>query len=219
MVECAEEIQSQHHRAPWFGFGTVGNNERVVFAIFEKTPRAGSALSESSFENNKLKKNNQSLARGWFVTRSLFDRKIVRREVSNNGALIGIAWAEVSKLREIQADVKLNARTVKVRALCILDRVEKDDCDGHAAMGYEETGALNLSLAQLGTVRKKIRYDLANTFSKIAEADNFAWPRYWDVFVGRIRSILRVCGKKSFEKLWGPRAPDATRHPSRSERM
>jgi hypothetical protein len=201
MTDCIEERESKHYRAPWFGFGIVRDNERVVFAVFDRTPLSGSALKENSFDGNKLKKNNQSLARDLFVTKRIFDRKIVRRDESNNGAFLGIVWASVSKIREIRADVKLNAGTVKVRAICVLDRVEAGDCDGHATMGYEETEALGLSKEQLGKVRKRIRYDLANAFSNVTDAKEFLWPGAWNILLVRcevIKGIFRekVSGKR-----------------------
>lgn len=192
MEGCPEELQTQHYRGRWFGFGPVRDNERVIFAIFEQTPRTAASLNDNSFENNKLKKDEQSLARGRFVTWPLFQLKIAQRDRTAKGALVGIVWAEAAKLRELRADVKFNAETKKVRAICIPDRVGRDDCSGHATMGYEGTGALNLSPTQLGTIRKKIRYDLADTFSNVIQPDSIRWAGIWDIFIGRVRSIIRV---------------------------
>jgi hypothetical protein len=104
---------------------------------------------------------------------------------------VGIALADVSKIREIRADVDLNSSTIKVRAICIPDRVRADDCDGHASMGYQATSALSVSPAQLGKLRKKIRYDLADVFSNVLQPDSYRWPSAWDIMAGRVRSILR----------------------------
>lgn len=191
-TECADELLTKHYRGRWFGFGPVRNCERVVYAVFEKTLRNGNYLIENSFENNKLKKNAQSLGRASFVTKRQFEQKIVRRDASSNGPLVGITGADVSQLRALRADVKLNAGTKNVRAICVIDRVEQGDCAGHATMGYEWTGELNLSQAQVATIKQKIRYDLAAVFSPIVEPSGERWPRYCNLLFGRVISIARV---------------------------
>ncbi len=192
MFNCGEESFTHHYLGRWFGFGPARDTERVIYAVFQKAPRNGNLLNENSFENNKLKKNSQSLARASWVTRRQFDRKIVRRDTSSNGPMVGIAYADVAKVRALRVDVKLNTGTKNVRAICVLDRVESGDCAGHATMGYEWAGQLNLSQAQVATIRKKIRYDLANTFSEVIEPSAQQWPRIWDLVFGRALSIARV---------------------------
>jgi hypothetical protein len=76
MTACPEEMRTLHYRGRWFGFGPVCDTERVIFAVFEGTPRSGESLSDNSFENNKLKKDEQSLARASFVTWTLFDKSL-----------------------------------------------------------------------------------------------------------------------------------------------
>jgi hypothetical protein len=195
MTDCTGEGCTRHYRGRWFGFGPIQDDETVIYAVFDNTPISSKRLIENSFENNKLKKNNQSLARASFVTKSQFDKKIVRRDATSKGPLVGVAVAGVADIRALRADVKLNAGTRSFQAIYVLDRVERGDCAGHGTMGYEWTGDLTISQTQLATIRKKIRYDLANVFSPIADATARQWPPYFRVLSGRIASIRRVVRK------------------------
>jgi len=188
MIDCLDERTSQRWRAPWRGFGPVKSSESVIFAVFHSTIREGQRLTSDSFDNKHLKTNAQSLARRRFVTRPTFDRTIVR-----DGVLQGIAVANVASIRALVADVKLNAGEISVRSLCILDRVEAGDCDGHATAGYsEQHTALGMSQTQLSKVRARIRLDLADTFSEILNPNGHRWATVWAVLFGRILSVGRV---------------------------
>src|SRR6266852_2954350 len=103
MTDCLEEQQTQHYRGKWYGFGPVNNGERVVFAVFERTKRAESQLTANSFESSYLANSSQSLTRASYVTRTLFDREIAVRGSATKGPLIGIACADVSKVRKLRA--------------------------------------------------------------------------------------------------------------------
>jgi hypothetical protein len=115
MTECAEEHQTQHYRGKWHGFGPVRNSERLLFAVFERTKLAGSRLAADSFSNSNLRQTTQSVARSSYVTRSLFDQRIVQS--AGKGVCIGIAIADVNRIRALRADVKLSNRAVKVRSI------------------------------------------------------------------------------------------------------
>src|ERR1700730_8928089 len=175
MTDCVHEKQTQHYKGQWHGFGPVSNCETIIFAVFEQTKRNAARLTASSFTKAYLAKTAQSLARASFLTRVCFDRNIVEPGMSEKGALIGIAYVKVAEVREIHVDIKTNTGTKNVRALCVLDRVDAGDYDGHATAGYAEAGAKatthQISQAQLGSVRAKIRMDLANIFSEIASPD------------------------------------------------
>ena len=188
MIDCLDERATKHFRGHWYGFGPVQDAEAVVFAVFQSTKIKNGRLTADSFDNKHLKRNAQSLARQSFVTRAIFEKAIVR-----GAALQGIAVASAAAIRALVADVKLNADQISVRSLCVLDRVDEGDCDGHATAGYSERHAsLGISEAQLSKVRARIRLDLANTFSEVRDLDSWKWPRYWALFVGRARSIVRV---------------------------
>jgi hypothetical protein len=188
MSDCVEERTSQHFRGRWHGFGPVKDGEKVIFAVFQSTNCLGNRLTAVSFNNNHLKKSAQSLARQAFVTRKTFNRTIV-----DGAELRGVATADVSALRALVADVKLNVREITVRSLCVLDRVETGDCDGHATTGYSEKHAtLGLSQTQLSKVRERIRLDLANTFSEICDPSEQGWISLWEIVIGRVKSITRT---------------------------
>ncbi len=188
MTDCVEELTTQHFRGRWHGFGPVKDREVVIFAAFQSTNCVGGRLTADSFDNKHLKTSAQSLARRAFVTRQVFDRAIVR-----DGALKGVAIANVSAIRALVADVRLNAGETSVRSLCVLDRVDAGDCDGHATAGYcEQQVALGMSQAQLSKVRARIRLDLADTFSEVHNADTRGWASGWSLRLKRALSVLRT---------------------------
>ncbi len=134
-------------------------------------------------------KNSQSVARLGYVTKSLFYRKIA--DQLTKGALVGVSWANVSNIRALRADVKLNKGVAKVRAICVLDRVDEGDVEGHATMGFAEGTTRNVNQGQIGTIRMKIRLDLANAFSSIVPTDSQPWPWAFLMPLKRIASIVR----------------------------
>lgn len=192
MSDCVEEQHTQHYRGIWFGFGRVRNKERVLLAVFEKTPKSGSSLIANSFTGADLANHNESLARKAFITKSVFDSEVAQRGRVQKGELVGVSIANVSKLRELRADVVIQHQTKSVRAFCVIDRVELGDFDAHSAVGYERGMAANIGQGQLGKVRQKIRMDLANTFSEIVDPNSFHWPQPWSILLGRIAAILRA---------------------------
>jgi hypothetical protein len=189
MTDCVDEQQTQHYRGKWFGFGPVRNGERVRFAVFEQTKREGARLIGNSFRN--LKNSNESVVRSSYVTRSDFDTRIVSPGMAAKGRLVGIAVADVSRIRALRADVKLNQGTVKVRSICVIDRVEDGDIDGHATMGYAsiEDG---VSTGQIGTIRINIRMDLANEFTEIVTPDDHQWASRLELLLKRAGCVVQV---------------------------
>jgi hypothetical protein len=187
MTDCLDERITKHFRGRWYGFGPVKDAESVVFAVFGSTKLKDGRLIADSFDNKHLKTNAQSLARQSFVTKAIFDSAIVR-----GAGLSGVAVARVAAIRALTADVKINAGQISVRACCVLDRVDEGDCEGHATAGYSERQAiLGMREGQLGKVRAKVRMDLANTFSEVRDPISERWARSWELFVGRVKSIVR----------------------------
>ena len=187
MTDCPEERKTQHFRGRFYGFGPVRDDETVIFAVFQSTKRVGQRLIANSFDNKHLKNAAQSLARRSFVTKKTFNKMIVRQET-----LDGIATAKTAEIRALVADVKSNARAITVRSLCVLDRVDAGDCEGHATTGYSEQHAsLGISQTQLSKVRAKIRLDLADAFSDVRNEQLQKWPSDASVTMGRILSIAR----------------------------
>jgi hypothetical protein len=96
---------------------------------------------------------------------------------AEKGEFIGIALARVAEIRALGVEIRTNAAVTKVRALCVLDLVEKGDIDAHATAGYcEATEPSGIGQAYLGKVRMTIRMDLANVFSDVSPADKHHWP-------------------------------------------
>jgi hypothetical protein len=193
MTDCPAEMQTQHYKGKWYGFGPLSNCETVIFAVFDTTKRNGSKLDANSFCNRSLTKNTQSLARASFLTRVCFDREIVESGKEEKGALVGVAHAKVDALRKLPAEIPTNSGRKRVRAVCILDRVDKGDFDGHATAGYAEViEREDLSQKNVGKVRAAIRMDVANLFSDITSADQHRWPWQIEIVAKRIISIMRV---------------------------
>ncbi len=174
MTDCPEEQQTQHYGRKWRGFGPVRNNERLIFAVFDRTPRDGNSLIKNSFNNSHLIAYEESVARQLYVTRSVFDSKIVSPSIPLRGPLVGISCADVTRLRRLRVDIPRGPnRFVNIRAICVLDKVVAGDFDGHATLGYAGVGALNVGKEQLGKVRSRIRLDLATkVFSEVQHPNN-----------------------------------------------
>jgi hypothetical protein len=196
MSTCVRENTAQHYLGQWGGFGTVNNDEEVIFAVFATTPVNGSKLDHTAFEPKQLKRNNLSLARGQFTSRRTFFNKVVTPQ---KGALTGISVADVSILRQMRADIKLGAETKNVRSICVLDCVERSDFDGHAAVGYCEdidAALAGVSLPSrekmLKTIRRKIGLDLASAFSDVTHHSSKSWPSSIEVLRSRLWSLCRV---------------------------
>lgn len=192
MSHCPGEQRSQHWLGRFGGFGPVNNQEEVLFAVFETTIRKNDRLTDASFTKS-LVKLDQSIARCAYTTRQAFANKVVRRgEQSGKGSFEGVSLAGVERIRELRADIRLNAETRKVRSLCVLDKVGFGELTAHATMGYSSALEIGLSKEQLGKVRKRIRLDLADVFSEISSTTTRAWPGGWSVFFRRIGYVARA---------------------------
>jgi hypothetical protein len=198
MIACPDELHTRHHRGRWYdGFGPVHNDERVLFAVFADTPRDNDILDPRAFGRN-MNKTTQSLARCSYVSRPVFDRTVV-----GTRALHGVAIAHVQAIRALTAPIQIQHETRQVRAVCVVDLVERGDCTGHAAMGFsEQVEGAGLSPGQLGKVRERIRLELAHTFSRIAPADSVVWPSDILVLAKRLLFIVRSI-RALVTRLWG----------------
>jgi hypothetical protein len=186
MPECVEEQTTKHYRGKWCGFGPVQNDETVLFAVFENQDRRKNTLTADSFSKN-LNSTSESIARLSYVARATFRRKIV-----NNRRLAGVASVIVSKIRDMRVEFEQQGVKQKVRSVCIVDRVERGDCQGHATMGYSEAIGPPMTQAYISKLRKKIRMDLAETFSQIQPEESYQWPSSIQVLQKRFLSVRRV---------------------------
>jgi hypothetical protein len=211
MNECVEEQQTQHYRGKWHGFGPVKDGETLILAVFERTRRQGSKITAETFTN--LKGHSESTARRSFVTRSDFVLGIVQPGESTKGSIVGIATARVSDIRALRADIIVGHATVKVRSLCVIDKVERGDIDGHATIGYAEMKGV--SQAQIGRVRANIRMDLANEFSEIGSSlQGNQWASRPEVALKRVGAIIRAfCQQLRADRLHERKYPELTQEP------
>lgn len=196
MTDCVEELSTRHYLGRWYGFGPVLDSEHVVYAILPTTSRNGNKLTAASFTAN-LNNRTQSLARVRYVTKGTFDYYIAR-----NAPVDGTARAHVAGLRRLRADIETPAGTLNVRAICVIDLVEPDDCDGHATMGFSEAIS-GVSQKQIGKKRQAIRMDLASTFSEIKPLENHDWPWRATIIPKRFVSICRAFALSLFAKQGG----------------
>jgi len=192
MVDCVEELHTQHYRGKWHGFGPIFDHERVLFAVFEKTKRDGILLIANSFDSQSLARCEQSIARVSYLTRNQFDLHVAGATTSKKGSLVGVALVDVSRLRALCARIETPV-AVHVRSLCVIDRVEPGDYDAHATIGYSKASAPDgIGETRLGKLRSRIRMDLANAFSDIIDPNDHQWPSRPQVLIQRIASIVRV---------------------------
>jgi hypothetical protein len=167
------------------------NSERVIFVVFGSTPRHGAELTPHSFDSN-LVSGTQSVARASLVTRGTFDGQVVDTGVPAKGPFLGIAVADVFAIRQLTADIVLPDRPHKVRAVCVLDRVDEGEFDGHATMGYSKALGARLGEKQRGVKRATVRLDLAIVFSETESAEHHPWPSVWDLRFRRLVSVIGV---------------------------
>jgi hypothetical protein len=170
MADCEKEQSTCHYRGKDFGFGPVRNDEDVLFAVFEDTALNGNRLDKDAFTTN-LNDSSQSVARTAYVSKADFDQYIAP------GGARGISVANVARIRSLVAELALNSTKITIRSICVLDKVEAGDCDGHATLGYcEALTAHGISPGQLGKRRVAIKADLANVFSEVVAIDVHPWP-------------------------------------------
>lgn len=129
MSDCPGERQTQHHRGRWFGFGPVRNNERVIFAVFENTPRHGAELTAKSFDTN-LVSGTQSVARASLVSRATFDLQVVDTGVSAKGPFLGIALGRIEGAgRRGKPEVADYVLTFRNHKLAVIEAKARDKSD------------------------------------------------------------------------------------------
>ncbi len=205
MTVCDCEKRTQHHEGKWSGFGPVRNAERIAFAVFTSTKRNGTRLTAKSFTRGNLADTSQSITRLAHTTRHIFDQ-FVRLPRENAGdALVGIAWVRTKNLRELVAEIKTNHIVERVRSICVADKVDAGEYDGHATLGYAEKTSDGRSVKQIGVIRAKIDMDLANAFSDIVLVDSISWSSNLAIKIGRwwskIRTAIVCCHERFIQML------------------
>lgn len=171
--DCAQELVTQHHLGDGAGFGPVRDEESVLFAVFESTPRNSSTgrLLKGAFLTKQLVRSEVSMSRIDYTSAQDFMNFVVDPATKQAGAFLGVVCTQASKLRALIIHVTETLPIKQGRAVCVLDKVSKYDFDGHGALGYSECQDA-LTQKQKETVREYIRADIASTFSEIVSMED-----------------------------------------------
>jgi hypothetical protein len=143
----------------------VLDDEVVVHAVFEHTPRDGLYLKQNAFSSNNLKRGEVSVARRDHTSSADFQRTVVEPQIARLGKFIGASPAQVSKLRRIKYRLEDETPPIEGRAVCIFSRVNVGDDTGHASLGYSITHA-----ALTDNWKRKLRPIIAQDIAEAFEA-------------------------------------------------
>jgi len=170
-THCQDERVSQHHKAS--GHGPVKDDEYVIFVVFDSNVQIGKKLSERDFSTKKIAKGDLSLARKAYTTINDAQECVIQPALDRGQKVSGASVALTRSLRSIKAPIEGLTPVKYARGVCILDRVENDDHEGHAALrSCRDEGALTPK--QRGKLRALIAADLAEKFDVLqAIADVF----------------------------------------------
>jgi len=146
----------------------------VALALFSAQSRAGQNLVDTDFIDDQLKRNDQSLSRVKWTSGAAFHRYVVVTRAGQVRPVSGIASARVIKLRELRFKVPNSNPVMSGAALCVIDRVEAGDHDGHAALGYA-ADMQALTPNQKKKTRPLVRAEAARQFSTIVDSTLFSW--------------------------------------------
>lgn len=170
-TECEEELRTRHYGGDGAGHGVVRCREVLILAAFEEG-RPRTTLDKKDFRPEKLKETNLSVARKEHTTRPTFDEHVIGDESAPKGRLLGVACVEARLLRALTFEmVGGQPPAIKTgRAICVIDRVERGDHDGHAALGFSE--ALEaLTERQKSQWRTTTRTNLIDVFGSLRAID------------------------------------------------
>lgn len=173
-TDCQCEQASCHHgKDEGLGHGPVAAEEVLVLAVFEDDDydRQGMQLVLRIFRSDRLRHFNMSLARTEFTARKTFEAKVVG---SRHAALVGIAKVSAQDLRSLPYIDETAEPPITGRAVCLIDKVEVDDHDGHAAIGWSESQR-DLSEKQKQRAGEVAKRNLVKAFGKILSPEHVAW--------------------------------------------
>lgn len=190
MEGCSCEQRTLHHRGQWYGFGPVDKTEIVVFAVFDRSKLDGNLITSDTFDNNDLHRANHSLARPRCCTLVEFSSRVLSPGIARDGALVGLARAEVSAIRALGITDSAD-KGIQKRAACVLDRVDDGDIEGHAVLAYGEW-TNRLGPKKKGIVRAQIRLQLAEVFGEIVAVQSIPWSSALGKSLRRCASLWRV---------------------------
>src|SRR5580658_1998273 len=167
---CEKEQKSCHYGAPERGHGPVQEGETIL-AGFCATDLADGKLLKQAFPGKKLKDGDFSIARLAFTTKEIFNEYVVERR-KNSVPVVGVGRASVRVLRQLTAPLDWQNPVRDIRAICVLDRVENGEHDGHAALEFCEEQKEIVKQKRLERVRAHIAADLVTAFGDVLTLDN-----------------------------------------------
>lgn len=128
------------------------------FAIFEKTERDGNRVKAVAFQRKQLTRCEFSLAKLAHIDRQTFEAKVIKALIARQGPFVGIARANVGRLRSLR-----NNGANSGQAVCVIDKVTALDFDAHAALGYSESHKA-VDEKRKPIVRATLHANLVDTF-------------------------------------------------------
>jgi hypothetical protein len=165
---CPRERITQHLKNG--GHGIVVDDEVVIFVVFDGMVEVGGKLSRKHFNTKKIRDGDLSLARQRYTTMNDISTFVIEPARKAGLVLNGAVVAQVDKLRSI---ARTQPPAGLLRGVCVIDRVEDGDHDGHAALiGCADQKASLTNEQTLGKFRGQIALDLAEKFSEVKEIND-----------------------------------------------
>jgi len=163
---CPTETVCQHHLGVGAGPGPVLATECLIFAVFGANARLGARLTPNDFPPKSLKSGDLSLARQSHTSWTTFRDNVLVPRQQRSQPIRGIAVSRVDALRNLIAEINSSMPATLLRSVCVLDKVENGEHDGHAALQFcaEQAG---LRDKEKSVVRAQIQTELARTFSEV----------------------------------------------------
>lgn len=160
-----------HHLGIGAGPGPVLATECLILAIFGTGARLGARLTGKDFPSKSLKRGDLSLARHSHTSWATF-RDSVLVPGQRSQPVQGIAVSQADALRSLVARIDSSTPVKHLRSVCVLDKVENGDHNGHAALKFcSEDAALRES--EKSVVRAQIQAELAATFSEVRAISSY----------------------------------------------
>jgi hypothetical protein len=139
-------------------------------AVFRATPTVNGRLAPTAFRNARLQAGDVSLARLSYTTREDFDAYVVAPKTASD-PLQGVVTCAVEVLRGLRIDIPYTSPVTALRAICVIDRVEVGDHDGHAALMYCEEQQSIQGKKTKERIRADIAAALASAFGEVKALD------------------------------------------------
>ncbi len=146
--------------------------EFVLIAVFDDVPhdRDEGTLVQKAFNSKQLQRHEVSLARLNYTTESTFNSEVVDKK---SAGIVGVVFASASALRAVPYVVP-SQPVVIGRGVCLTDKVQADDHDGHAALGWSESQEAH-GETQRGRYRELVKKNLTQVFGRIVDVKSAPW--------------------------------------------